>query len=62
MLVAKEDRLRKSRLRVAERLGRAHRADKNSEGLQQRLRSAHETAEIRGGESSREAIPIGPVG
>ena len=52
----------KCRLRVEERLEHAHRADKDRKGLQRRLRPAHETIEVRGGESSRKAIPIGAVG
>ena len=62
VLLAEEDHLRESRLRVEERLGHAHRADKHQEGLQRRLCPAHETIAVRGGESSRKAIPIGAVG
>ncbi len=58
----KKNCLRESRLRVEERLGRAHRADQHPQGLQRRLRSAHETIEVRGRESSRAAIPVGAVG
>ena len=61
VLLAEEDHLRESRLRVEERLEHAHRADKYPEGLQRRLCPAHETIEVRGGESSREAIPIGAI-
>ena len=39
----------------------AHRADQHPEGLQRRLRPAHEITEVPGGKSSREAIPIGAV-
>ena len=54
----KKTSLRESRLRVEERLERAHRADQHPEGLQRRLCPAHETIEVRGGKSSWEAIPI----
>ena len=62
VLLAEENHLRESRLRVEERLGLAHRADQHPEGLQRRLCPAHETIAVRGGESSRKAIPIGAVG
>ena len=61
VLLAEEDRLCESRLRVEELLGTAHRADKYPEGLQRSLCPAHETIEVRGGESSRETIPIGAL-
>src|SRR5262249_4658713 len=62
VFLAEEDRLRESRLRVEERLGHAHRADKHPEGLQRRFCPTHATIEVLGGESSREAIPIGALG
>ena len=61
MHLAEADHLRESSLRVEERLGLAQRADQHPQGLQRRLRPAHETIEVRGGKSSREAIPIGAV-
>ena len=57
VLLAEEDHLRESHLRVEERLGLAHRADQHPEGLQRRLCPAHEASEVRGGESSQPAIP-----
>ena len=54
--------LRESHLRVEERLEKAHRADKSREGLQRRLCPAHEIIGVRGGISSRQAIPIGALG
>ena len=45
-----------------ERLAHAHRADQHPEGLQRCLCPARETIEVRGGDSSRKAIPIGAVG
>ena len=57
VLLAEEDLLRASQLRVEERLGPAHRADQHPEGLQRRLCPAHETSEVRGGKSSQPAIP-----
>ena len=44
------------------RLGHAHRADQHPEGLQRCLRPAHETIEVRGRESTPEAIPIRAIG
>ena len=58
---AEEDHLRENRLRVEERLELAHRADKHPKGLQRGFGPAHETIEVRGGNSSREALPIGAV-
>ena len=58
----KKTHLRASHLRVEERLEKAHRADKYSEGLQRRFGPAHEISGVRGGISSLAALPIGPVG
>ena len=49
-----------SRLRVEERLGTAHRADKYPEGLQRRHCPAHETNEVPGGESSWRRFQLEP--
>jgi TPR repeat protein len=57
LLLAQENRLRASHLRVEERLEKAHRADKYSEGLQRCLRAAHEIIGVRGGISTGQAIP-----
>ena len=46
LLLAKEDHLRESHLRVEERLGLAQRTDQHPEGLQRRFRPAHETIEV----------------
>ena len=62
VLLAEEDLLRASQLRIEERLGPAHRADQYPEGLQRRLCPAHETIEVPGGESSQPAIPTGAIG
>jgi hypothetical protein len=62
VLLAETNHLRESHLRVEKQLERAQRVDKYPEDLQRRFCSAHETIEVRGGESSREAIPIGAIG
>src|SRR6185295_12374782 len=62
VFLAEADGLRERRLRVEERLGHADRAGKHPQDLQRRFCPAHETVEIRGRESSREAIPIRAIG
>jgi hypothetical protein len=62
VFLAKADHLHKSHLRIEERLGRAHPADKNSEELQRRLGPDPENSGVHGGGSSRAAISNGAVG
>ena len=58
MLLAEADHRHKNQLRVEDRLGRAHAANKNSQGLQGRHSSAHEACGVHRGGSSRQAISI----
>jgi hypothetical protein len=62
VLLAEEDNLRESHLRVEERLEKAHRTNKHSKGLQRHLSPTDEIIGVRGGISSRKAISIGTIG
>lgn len=61
MLLAEENCLHASHLRVEERLQPAHRADRHQEAVQRRFCPAYETPEVRSRQSSWQAISIRAV-